>query len=60
VKKRKKYLDNYQYLEAKVLKKNKKSRVVIHKRLESAPNIFESQSQYQTMTIESIGRGNAR
>ena len=60
VKKRKEYLDNYQYLETKVLKKNKKPSVVIHKRLESAPNIFESQSQYQTMTIESTGRGNER
>ena len=60
VKKRKEYLDNYQYHETKVLRKNKKPSVVIHKRLESAPNIFDSSSKFQTMTIESSGRANSR
>ena len=60
VKKRKDYLDNYQYLETKVFRKNKKPSVVIHKRLESAPNIIQSQSQYQTLTTENSGKGNGR
>ena len=60
VKKRKEYLDNYQYHETKVLRKNKKPSLVIHKRLDSAPNIFESSSKYQTVTIENSGRTNPK
>ena len=72
VKKRKEYLDNYQYHETKVLKKNKPS-VVHHWRLDSAPNIRDDKyymknlndaknnSQiYQQSTISTTGRANPK
>ena len=51
VKKRPEFLDNYQYHETKVLKKNKPS-IVEHQRLSSAINIFDG----SYTTISNIGK----
>ena len=55
VKKRPEFLDNYQYHETKILKKNKPS-VVEHQRLASAINIYDG----SYTTISNIGRDNSR
>ena len=55
--KRKEYLDNYQYKETKVIKKNKRISTVIHQRLGEIFGGFYDEVSYSRLTMSDPGTG---
>jgi hypothetical protein len=56
-KKKKEYLDNYQYKETKVLKNPRKASVVTHQRLGDIVGGVYEEHTFQRMTVNDTGRG---